>query len=171
MKNKKRLLWPVMILLLLMAALVAGCGNSTTSGTATPAGNSGQAAGNSTTQSTWNASTAKLFGTLRRVEGLTGDKKYPLTSEQAKKILPIVKDIAAQKTIAADYASGKQKEIIAVLSPEQQKVISTIPHRPPNVKKGATNRPANSGNSNNRGEAQNAFLERMISALQQKADS
>lgn len=175
-QNKKRLLWPVAALLLVVVVLMAGCGNSTAAGTSAPASGTGQTAGNGTAQNagqkTMDASTVKLFGTLRRVEGLVKDKNYPLTADQAKKLLPIVKDIAAQKTIAADYATEKQKEIIAVLSPEQQKVISTPPQRPARATGGKRNAGNRSGSPNNgigRANFQNGFLERVISVLQQKA--
>jgi len=107
---------------------------------------------------------------------LANDKDYPLSAEQAKEILPIVKDIAAQKDITAAYAAEKQKEITAVLSPEQQKVISTPPQRRAgNGERNAGNRPGSpanaSRNGNNQGSFQNGFLEHLISVLQQKAGS
>lgn len=172
------MLWSA-ALLFLLAALLAGCSNSASTETSAPA-NSGQTessgVGGMQGSSAPDASGARLFNTLRRVEELANDKDYPLSAEQAKEILPIVKDIAAQKDITAAYAAEKQKEITAVLSPEQQKVISTPPQRKvDNGERNAGNRPgspANAGrNGNNQGSFQNGFLEHLISALQQKAGS
>ncbi|MGB9804031.1 hypothetical protein [Desulfofundulus sp.] len=167
-------------MLVLLVAIMAGCGNFSTTGSSAPASGAGVLRGNNNTvqssgRKIWNAPTAKLFGTLRRVEELARDNNYPLTAEQAKKILPIVKDIAAQKNITTGYAAEKQKEIMAVLSPEQQKLISTPPQRPARPGDGKGNASHQRPNVNNgkgdQANFQKRLLERVISVLQQKAGS
>lgn len=175
---KRKLLRPAAFLFLLV--FLAGCGNSPPAKVSAPADSSGQAENSSTggahAGSAPDAAVAKLFGTLRRVEELAGDKDHPLSADQVKKILPIVKDISAQKEVTAAYATEKQKEITAVLSPEQQKAINALPQRKVNSgERSAGNRsgnPANAtGNGSSQGGFQSGFLEHLISVLQQKAGS
>ena len=114
--------WGILVVLLLVMSIAAGCGNADKASSAsksTVSATIGQNGGQ-----IMQSPEGKLGRAIMNITRIQRSEK-PLTKEQMQKLTTIINDIKAKAAIDETYANQKISEINAILTEQQKQLMST----------------------------------------------